>query len=111
MNVMCEAWLNEQDLINGNNAKLVDVPKHIKDIYFPCYLIASNKDPFFKAHTDELAAVLKKIGVPFEYYFVDQSKGVYDHGYAMNFASDPISKEAYFGMFPFMERCLEKNCK
>lgn len=106
MNVMFTTWLNEKDLINGEKARLVDVPKHIRDTYFPSYLIASNKDPFFERHTKQLADVLERLDVPYAHYTVDPSKGVYDHGYAMDFASDPISREAYFGMFDFMERCM-----
>ena len=66
MNTMLESWLGEDDIENGRYTNLIDAPKHIKDHYFPSYIVASNKEHFFKDHGDELAAVLARIQVPYD---------------------------------------------
>lgn len=106
MYAMFEAWTGEEDIVNGKFSNLIDVPKHIKDTYFPSFIVASNYEAHFYDHAKELHDVLDRIGVYNEFVYPDKSLGEFKHGYIGDFASNPVSREHFDQELAFLKRCM-----
>lgn len=107
MYAMFESWTGEEDVINGKFSRLVDVPKHIKNDFIPCFIIASNEEPFFYEHCKELSDVLTRIGVYHEFVYPDPSLGVFKHGFISEFATNKVASDYFARQVAFMEKCVK----
>ncbi len=104
-----QIWMGEKNLNNCANKKLAFVPKHVKDVYPPAYIVSSNVESWFYNSAFPLKEKLEQIGIENEYFYPEKTRGEYSHGFMGNFAEDYVSAECYKKMQSFVKRHIEKG--
>ncbi len=104
MNVMFEGWMGGDSYDDCKWFDFIDVPKHINTEYIPSFIVSSNVQVFFEAHTRELKEKLDEIGVYNEYFIPAKEEGNFDHGFLMQYKENAVSKRGWDAMLEFMKK-------
>ncbi len=105
IDTMSVSVLGEEDVVNGEKAKLYAAQNHIKRGFFPTFINASNVEPVFYEDAKHTAAALEKVGAPWElFYRTQKAAGELQHGYLELFETNPVSAECLEKVLSFFER-------
>ena len=107
MNAMLGCWMGaDEPSKDEETAGIMDASAWIGSEYIPSFIISSNKDIFFKDSADDLAAVLEKNGIPYEYFYRGPECGVLDHGFMQLYAENQYAEECLEQMLKYMKSCI-----
>lgn len=96
-------WMGDKDLTSCTGKKIAYISNWIQNSYPPTFITSSNKDVWFYNSTKPFYDKLRSIGVDCDFYYPDKSKGVYDHGFMLNYANDDVANECYTRMQKFVK--------
>ena len=99
---MIQNWFGDDDFTGCIQAKLANIPSHIKGVYPPAYIIASNQDSFFEADAAAMDEVLTRYGLPHKHYYRGPEVEDLPHGFLGNFETSPSAKECLAEVLEFM---------
>ena len=105
MDAMFGCWIGEdhpsekEEIIN-----LIDATRWIGEFYIPSFITSSNLEIWFQDSAEDLAAVLKKNGIEYEYFYRGQECDKLEHGYMKRFESNEYARECFEHMLRFMEK-------
>lgn len=110
LDLMGASWLGEDDFVSGKKAKLVVAQNYMENTFFPTFVNSSNVEDFFHMEAMYTVSVLKKNGVPYEYFYRTQDEaGALPHGFLEQFATNAASKECLDRILAFMRQFIAES--
>lgn len=103
MATMLGCWIGEDDIIESENARLLDVNQFITAAFPSTFLVSSNHEPYFFNSNVKLEQRLNDIGCLVKHFYIDNKEAVLKHGFLKKFAKNKIANECFGQILEFIE--------
>jgi acetyl esterase/lipase len=102
--ILEQVWLGEEDLSASEALRISYVPAYIRDKYPPSFVICSNVEEWFYRSTRPLCETLDRAGIENEFFYPSKEIGAFEHGFLMNFKTDPTARECMNALIAFIKK-------